>query len=1409
MHWSILTNPQITDKILTPLDLPDFEDAATLVDDNNKSKYPKSLISASFNEKAFIENRSSKTGVASESLVSTFNSITQGHDLKLTKLIPDDKGFLQPGEFGFKVKVLDANGNVKTIVLNQFSSSTGLKGLGNTTHRTYEKQEDGTYQVVKTYSRTKSLNINNLQSIAVDNAKNGNMGKGNMNDFTMAALNTLTRLESNDTSNNVLPMNSLIWMIKQQAVLDYVREVQTLNDTTVEDFNPNKKQEMIITLLDKYMDIAEIKKEGRDYTYDENYELPVELSNDASNPGLFELLNNPNVDKRRWAYEQMNILKLFVTLDELGALDRDTMSALNSDSKGVGKSLITSNLKEKNFTDVVSGNKKSIPNIDGNPIFRIEGMESVASKTSQIGQATENSVVLANSIYSKLYPYKAVMMERILDIYTMFAGKKKATNINEQEQRNIMNALKSFIFTSKHVNLFDNVEEERTRLMTTSYKNVYPKKQIADANKLGNANKKLVSFNENLEDGIYRIGNTHVRVTKVGSYQLQKGGSLTAERTKPDGTKETVTEAKYFDALARAEGYSTYAEWKADTVSKGNFNFFNKQEVKYFYTYETVNVEEDNQSLAKRLSVFKKQYPNNYFLKRLIAESATDLSNSFDLVKYSSSVTQKLDDIENTRAFAELLTSDDDATREFANDLIKYAFITGGNQTPISFIKYIPAQVLMFNEFSEGLRNAQQLMQEGNIGEINYISFLRQYFQHNPLKAIKLDEQELFNPTKKKNVVVEIPNTFKVSKNNQTKYETSLTSIQNKLYNESSTIVNTYLKQESEKSGLYSENVVPKFAYIYDKNREIHLFEATEDNDSFIYTRINTLGTKKLGANEYNGSEDYAKSALDVNNDVLSTDNNVVDLNSNAPIQQKELESNKGVENTNNVSLSSGNKNKDSNKELTPQQTLTTELSNDKLTKMLADIANKGGLNGDLAKVLLEHPNVKKAKIGLFTQQEKDTMTESTPAAQAYPNTGEIKFDEERFDDFDDFERVLLHEVLHIATSNEWNAYNLDKAGYTTKFPQKAEVLKTLDNFRERIKTYLNNGHVITLSDGTVIDKAGLDEFNKKQRKSGYKDYDDFDIGFYYGLTNTKEFISVLMTEPMMQEALSKIPYGQGKTLWDRIQDLFTNFVKHLSKQFGRDVNKTVLSESVGNVLDLLTLRERIAEKEEKKVSEPIQVKQEIEKPIIHKINIYSTNKNGFEKLSNLLTDSVIININGKDVEFKTVEHAYQVKKAMFANDLETARLIFKAVTGYEARQLAKQIKNLDSKKWDSISSNTLEDIMLKYYTNNNIAEKLLLSTKNSTLTHTKTNLYLGKWEQEFPKILSRIRTFLKSLSTDKADNAIAKSSKENIKKQSLTSVSDNIVSVESVDAFLKDLSPKERILFTKLKLNKQITTQC
>jgi ribA/ribD-fused uncharacterized protein len=143
--------------------------------------------------------------------------------------------------------------------------------------------------------------------------------------------------------------------------------------------------------------------------------------------------------------------------------------------------------------------------------------------------------------------------------------------------------------------------------------------------------------------------------------------------------------------------------------------------------------------------------------------------------------------------------------------------------------------------------------------------------------------------------------------------------------------------------------------------------------------------------------------------------------------------------------------------------------------------------------------------------------------------------------------------------------------------------------------------------------------------------------------------------------------------------------------------------------------------------------------PSTNSINIYSTDDNGFKNLSNLLNGPVKATVNGVEKTFKTVEHLYQIKKALFAGDTETANKIFAATTGFDAQKLSKDIVGLNSEEWDKISSQELESAMRLAFEQNQSAKDLLLSTETATLTH-KTKFNLGKWETVFPEILMKIR---------------------------------------------------------------------
>lgn len=142
-------------------------------------------------------------------------------------------------------------------------------------------------------------------------------------------------------------------------------------------------------------------------------------------------------------------------------------------------------------------------------------------------------------------------------------------------------------------------------------------------------------------------------------------------------------------------------------------------------------------------------------------------------------------------------------------------------------------------------------------------------------------------------------------------------------------------------------------------------------------------------------------------------------------------------------------------------------------------------------------------------------------------------------------------------------------------------------------------------------------------------------------------------------------------------------------------------------------------------------------------INVYSTDRNGYEGLSNMLNGPVKINLHeplDACVTFRTVEHAFHCHKAMFAEDVGACEKIHLAPTGWDAQRLSKTIKGLDSKKWDEKSSAILEMCMRMAFMQNESARNLLISTGDATLTHIKGSINLGKWAIEFPRILMKIR---------------------------------------------------------------------
>lgn len=137
-------------------------------------------------------------------------------------------------------------------------------------------------------------------------------------------------------------------------------------------------------------------------------------------------------------------------------------------------------------------------------------------------------------------------------------------------------------------------------------------------------------------------------------------------------------------------------------------------------------------------------------------------------------------------------------------------------------------------------------------------------------------------------------------------------------------------------------------------------------------------------------------------------------------------------------------------------------------------------------------------------------------------------------------------------------------------------------------------------------------------------------------------------------------------------------------------------------------------------------------------INILSTEKNGYETLSNLLSPSFEYNLLSKTLVYPTVEHCYQCAKAIFHGQYQLANTIYKAKNGWEAKKLSTQI--ITTPVWNEKKFPVIEAMMDACFQQNPKHKALLLSTGNEVLTHIHSTKNLGVWSEKFPEILMKLR---------------------------------------------------------------------
>lgn len=428
IHWSVLNNANMFESMMAPLDKSDLSDEAKLL--NPTSTSSKYYFSPAYQMGDFQSMKGAKILVGQTSLALTHNAVIQNKDIKIFNWLEiegSDKMFGQT-----HISVLDDEENEIKL--------THLSGYGQTTY--------------KDQIRTKADNIQSQQSEAVDHAKNRIIDKLNLDPTTASTSLIMSRFQTADEGTpgeegfvpgKALNLTYNTRLLMQPIVREFAGLMATTNDSLSTKFETNAREKIYETLRKKYTEAAlELATPSEVEEIIENYKFNPQR--------LLDAIKFKN--KAEWYATQVAALNLFAKFDMIGQQMVTFQSITAQDTRGAGQDMLTS---------LNTADKKTSPAGINDPIFML-GMDTVfnseESLPTEVGATYNATVETANFLFQEDLPYT-----QLQDVYKYIQEQSGRESLTDEHKRLIFRAVKSFVFSSKDLGLFESATIERQRLL--------------------------------------------------------------------------------------------------------------------------------------------------------------------------------------------------------------------------------------------------------------------------------------------------------------------------------------------------------------------------------------------------------------------------------------------------------------------------------------------------------------------------------------------------------------------------------------------------------------------------------------------------------------------------------------------------------------------------------------------------------------------------------------------------------------------------------------------------------------------------------------------------------------------------------------------------------------------------------
>lgn len=438
IHKSVLTNPdaKVQSKINAVLSIDYAKQQAEAIDKivtgTKDEKYFTPLSDEYQKQKMFL-GASGKVGIGAYSLDVTSHSLFEQAKAKGEQLI------LMDGEAQLNISF----GKV---------GSTGELGEATTI--------DG--------DRTIAEVLAERQNIATDNEKEQVMGKVNLNGMTLDVDKVLTLLGFDKGEDG----KSIAFLFLSQPILkDYVLEMSNASSNTAE-FSTDKEEKVIAKLFEKY-------NVPKDFVF--GSETDEKYAASMNNPFMETQIREKGQD----SLFQAAILNRFLILKGYGEAIRSVQSAINTDSKGLGKSIIENGEKIKAVeglvfnpliknTSALIGDYKQIQHVQSKEEYDkliedgyVRLGSTLIKPTTINGVFSVNALSAADILWSKHFPYESPVMKSLFaEIIPLVTGTEAfSTKIVERKQL-VLKEVKKFLnsLAVKFNLITGSVKEERIRL---------------------------------------------------------------------------------------------------------------------------------------------------------------------------------------------------------------------------------------------------------------------------------------------------------------------------------------------------------------------------------------------------------------------------------------------------------------------------------------------------------------------------------------------------------------------------------------------------------------------------------------------------------------------------------------------------------------------------------------------------------------------------------------------------------------------------------------------------------------------------------------------------------------------------------------------------------------------------------